>query len=259
VYDWQKDVLTRLVSGEVGAPAWTPNGKSIFFRTFSSTGSSISVVPSDGSAEPQRVLEGKNLFAPYSVSPDSRYLAYFERSPETYDDIWILPLDTRDPDHPKRSGDPWPFRRTKWTEREPKFSPDGRWIAYSSNESGMQQIWVRPFRPGTSEAGPGRQISVEGGANVVWSPKNNELFYTARNTNILMVVNYTVDGAAFIPAKPRVWSMLPLTFTGGGAPYDVAPDGKRLAILPAPAAGNARLQVTLLQNFFDELRRRVRE
>jgi Tol biopolymer transport system component len=85
---------------------------------------------------------------PWSFSPEGQRLAYYANSPDTGFDIWTLPLDLTDPDHPK-SGKPEPFLRTPASELLPRFSPDGRWIAYRSEESGTNEIYVRPFPSGS--------------------------------------------------------------------------------------------------------------
>jgi hypothetical protein len=135
------------------------------------------------------------------------------------------------------------------------FSPDGRWLAYRSNESGTDEIYVRRFPAGR---GGKWQISTGGGLYGVWSKNRRELFYEAVDTRI-MVVDYTVNGDSFVPGRPRLWSDKQL-FYAGGSNLDLAPDGKRFAVLAMPeAAGPEKgsVHVTFLQNFVDELRRRI--
>src|SRR5215831_825180 len=95
---------------------------------------------------PQPLTRGPNALAPWSFSPDALWLAYFETNPETGTDIWVLPLEGTGTDQPK-AGSPQVFLRTSANELHPRFSPDGRWIAYRSDESGANEIWVRPFPP----------------------------------------------------------------------------------------------------------------
>jgi len=124
--------------------------------------------------------------------------------PETRQDLWTLPLDLTDPDHPK-PGKPEPFLLTPANESVPRFSPDGRWIAYRSDESGNPEIY-RPFPAGV---GGKWQISSGGGLYAFWSSNDREIFYETAD-NRIMVVDYTVDGASFVPSKPRVWFDKPL-------------------------------------------------
>jgi predicted Ser/Thr protein kinase len=146
MHDLERDTATRLTfAGDSNLPIWARDGKHILFAK-SSYG--IAWMRSDGAGDPYRLLESPNLARPWSVSPDGRRLAYFERNPETGFDIWTLPLDLTDPDRPK-AGKPELFLRTPANEILPRFSPDGRWIAYRSDETGSVEIYVRPF-PATS-------------------------------------------------------------------------------------------------------------
>jgi hypothetical protein len=163
-------------------------------------------------------------------------------------------LDLTDPDRPK-PGKPELFLRTRADEGLPRFSPDGRWIAYRSNELGSQQIYVRPF---PAASGGKWQISAGGGLYALWSNNGHELFYETAD-NRIMVVDYTVNGASFVPGKPRLWSGQQLFFTGASN-LDIAPDGKRFAVLAlpeTPAGEKVSVHVTFLLNFFDELKRRI--
>jgi serine/threonine-protein kinase len=141
VYDLERDATSRLTSGNVlYSPLWTPDGKHIVFEA----ASGIYWMRADSVGDPQRVLESPNSPRPWSFSPDGRRLAYYQRSQESRVEIWTLPLDLTDPDHPK-PGNPEPFLRQRADELQPRFSPDGRWIAYRSNESGSNEIYVRSF------------------------------------------------------------------------------------------------------------------
>src|SRR4029079_8668355 len=132
----------------------------------------------------------------------------FETTPETGFDISVLPLDITDPDHPN-AGTPQLFLKTPADELFPQFSPDGRWIAYRSDESGSIEIWVRRF-PG---AGSRFQISDGGGGYVLLLKNRHELFYEAPDHRI-MVVDYRQDGDAFIATKPRLWSERQIFYPG---------------------------------------------
>ena len=137
------------------------------------------------------------------------------------------------------------------------FSPDGRWLAYHSNESGKNEVYVRAFPPPSSSA-PGGQggqwvISNTGGQDPVWSPNGRDLLY--RGGDQIMAVGYTAKGDTFVPDKPRVW-LAKL----GGTQWDLHPDGKRVGVVTPMAAAEApkaEHEVVFLENFFDELRRRA--
>jgi Tol biopolymer transport system component len=206
------------------------------------------------------LVESKDILLAYSFSPDGKRLAFAQQSVDTGFDLWTLPLDVSDPDHPKL-GKPELFLRTPFNELWPAFSPDGRWIAYVSDESGRYEVYVRPF-PGEAPSGSGKwQISTGGGGHPIWSRDGRELFYQAPDTRI-MVTTYTARADSFAADKPRLWSDTQILEPSGGGPWDLdlAPDGKRFAVFPRPdATGEQKgsVHVTVLLNFFDELRRRV--
>ncbi len=132
------------------------------------------------------------------------------------------------------------------------FSPDGQWLAYSSNESGRDQVYVRPF------PGPGGKwlISTGGGVFPTWSRTKHELFYVAPNGQI-MVAPYKVEGNAFIAGKPRLWSERRVLVRGPTTRmFDLHPDGERVAFAPAAQTVGAKQDhLRFIFNFFDELRR----
>jgi Tol biopolymer transport system component len=144
--------------------------------------------------------------------------------------------------------------QTPASEIRPALSSDGRWIAYLSNETGIMEVYVRPFEWPASASGGKWKISATGGAIPIWSRNGRELFYEGPDHRI-MVSEFVVHGSSFVASKPRLWSNQQL-FVAGYTNLDLAPDGKRFAILPAPAT-RADVRVTALLNFFDELWRRV--
>jgi Tol biopolymer transport system component/DNA-binding winged helix-turn-helix (wHTH) protein len=250
VYEWERDAMTRLTFNSYAFfPVWSPNGKHIAFTSAKEgDASNLYYMRADGAGPAVRLTNSKNRQVPYSFSPDGKRLAFFEFDPRTKVDIWTLPLADLESDHPK-VGKPEPFLVTSSDERAPMFSPDGRWLAYESDESGRSEVYVRPF------PGPGGnwQISTDGGDRPVWSKKGPELFY--RSSEGMMVASYKVNGAALVASKPRLWAAK----NDLGTYFDLAPDGKRFAVLqPAAASEHGGSEhVMLLQNFFDELRRRA--
>jgi Tol biopolymer transport system component len=259
VCDWQRDTMTRLTFTQTNVfPVWTPDGKHIVFLSYSTGSYSVRWIRADAAGEAQLLLEGKRERRGYSFSPDGQRLAFAE-SVDTGFDLWTLPLDVSDPEHPK-PGKPELFLGTPFDEQEPAFSPDGRWIAYRSNESGRNEVYVRPF-PGEAPSRSGRwQISTGGGAHPIWSRNGRELFYESPDNHI-MAAAYNAKADSFAADKPRPWSN---TQVLGRVParwnVDLAPDGKRFAVFPRPEATGEQkgsVHVTVLLNFFDELRRRV--
>ena len=166
-----------------------------------------------------------------------------------------MPLDMADPDHPK-PGKPEPFARSQANQMHPFFSPDGRWIAYTSDESGSNEVYVRPF-PETA-AGGKWQVSSGGGQVPVWSPDGRNLFFETLD-NRIVEAGYTVKGDTFVASKPRLWSDQRLYAPTADQNFDLFPDGSRIAaVIPLTTEqGGGSVHVTFLLNFFDELRRRV--
>ena len=163
---------------------------------------------------------------PGSFTPDGRYLAFHQPGAGTGRDIWTLPLDVTEPDHPNASApDALPGHAD---DVEPVFSPDGRWLAYSSGEAGTYEIYVEPFPPTT---GGKWQVSSGGGRFPIWSRSSKELFYLGSGRHIV-ATPYTAGGT-FSAGAPRQWSATQVRDTGNLPPFDLAPDGKRFAVLSA--------------------------
>jgi serine/threonine-protein kinase len=154
VKDLARDNTSRLTS--IGAiwPVWTPDGKNIFFSSDRSALPGIYSIRADGSGEPKRLTDKTNRAAA-SFSPDGKRLAYFQLTANGHFGIWTAPIEG-DADNP-RLGKGEPFLRTQYNEYDPVFSPDGRWLAYSSDETGTLEIYVRPF------PGPGSKWQISTG------------------------------------------------------------------------------------------------
>lgn len=257
IYDSQRDTMTPLTFKPQYSlyPVWTPDGKHIVFAAAVGASTSLQWIRSDGAGESQQLLESKTRLSPYSFSSDGKRLAFGEDHADMGSDLWTLPLDLSDPEHPK-AGKPELFLRTMFDEYEPAFSPDGRWIAYRYTAAGLSEVYVQPF------PGPGGKwlISTSGGRHPVWSRNGRELFYQAPDYRI-MVATYSAKGDSFAPDKPRPWAgtqiLEPNAFFWN---MDLAPDGKRFVVAPRTEATGGQkgsVHVTVLLNFFDELRRKM--
>ena len=143
---------------------------------------------------------------------------------------------------------PRPFLKTNFSENQPSLSPDGKWLAYQSNESGRFEIYVRSF----PDAGPPHQVSTEGGVVPMWSPDGG-LFYRAVS-NMLMAVATSANAGQFRSETPRRL----FDATRFENAYGVAPDGKRLLMLMRTDVEQSPTVIALVQNFFGELRQRIR-
>lgn len=180
-------------------------------------------------------------------SPDGSALTFFSWSPETGFDLWLLRLDGIDP-YVTKPPKPEVLVRTRFGEAWGQFSPDGRWIAYMSNESGRYEVYVRPY-PGP---GPRVQISTDGGMEALWHPSGRQLFYRSGTRYFAVDVRLA---PAFEAGKPRVlfdspWVDIP------GHELNLSPDGERFLDVHNPQR-QPQQTLTVITNFFDELRRRV--
>jgi len=260
VYDWKRDTMTRLTfTGQGnGFPIWTPDGKHIVFRSVRPGGYSLQWIRSDGGGAPHPLLELTDDPRPYSFSPDGRRLTYAVVTADAANDLWTLPLDVTDAGRPN-PGKPTPLLRTQSNELEPAMSPDGRWLAYTSDESGRVEVYVRPFGSG-GELGSGKWPISAGGRSPIWSRTGRELFYVALDNRIMMV-SYTANGDSFAADKPTLYSPVQI-FSPNASSWslDLAPDGQRFAVLSQPNPGGERsgsVHVNFLMNFFEEVRRRI--
>jgi Tol biopolymer transport system component len=228
VKDLERDTVSRLthLPGRNGWPLWTPDGKSIVFASSRQEAPGMYWIRADGSGEAQRLTGGETRGVACSFSPDGKRLAYFQWNADGNTQIWTVPVEG-DSDHP-RLGKPEAFLRTSFSESYPVFSPDGHWLAYSSNESGAYELYVRPF------PGPGGKSQIStGGGYPIWSRNGRQLFFLSSDWRI-MVAEYTARGDSFTAGKPQVWSQKNLVWGGGNYTYDLAPDGKRFAVFLNP-------------------------
>jgi serine/threonine-protein kinase len=254
-YDWQRDVALRLTySGQVNAdPVWTADGKYLLFRGRHADGLALWWIRTDGTGQPVRLLDvDVGDLGPSSLSPDSRLLIYSARKDSGSYDMWTVALDLTDANQP-RTGIPQPFFHSAANEQRPAFSPDGRWIAYLSNETGTSDLYVRSAPASGVGAGGKWQVSSGGGGPPVWSRTSNELFFMADNR--MMVVPYQIADGALMASKPRVWATMPPIGNTGFSSYDLAPDGKRFAVFMRPPGTADEQRVHVLFNVFGEIRR----
>ena len=254
IYEWARDAMYRLTTnpGQDVSPVWSPDGRWI---AFSSTRGdqrtpNLYCQRADGTGEVLRLTESATPQFPTSWHPSGRFLAFNDTSGRTH--ISILELSGEE-----ASG--WKPAKASVLQDSPSiqnnaaFSPDGRWVAYSSSETGILEVYVRPF-PG---AGGRVRVSTSGGQHPMWSRKRSELFYRASADNAIMVALYQVQGDTFHLDKPNRWSATAIETRGPFRNFDIHPDGDRFAVMPAVREERRRDHVTLILGFADELRRLV--
>ncbi len=223
-------------SGRNDFAVWSPDGKSIAFASNRAGHLDLYRKNADGAGEESLLLKSDEDKTPTSWSRDGRYLLYASLDPKTSEDIWVLPL--------QGERKPIPLLRTEFREGFAHFSPDGRWIAYLSYESGNPEIYVRPFSPekGSEAASGGKWlISNGGGLNPAWRADGKELFYVSTALQQTTVDVSTVN--TFLPGASRRLFTVP-SFSAG----DASADGKRF-LFAAPEGSGAPSPFMVVTNW----------
>jgi serine/threonine protein kinase/Tol biopolymer transport system component len=251
IYDWRRGARIRLTigAGVNTFPVWNPDGQYVVFH---SAGGMFSA-RADGAGKPHPLTHSELLQYPGSFSPDGKRLVFSEANAGLGASLRTVTLETKD-GHLQASKQEL-FLSLRSVNAYPAFSPDGRWLAYASSESGIYDVYVRAY----PDKGSQWQVSNNGGTMPVWSRNGHELFYRTEDQRI-MVANYAVKGDSFVAEKPRVWSRQPLANLGLTPNFDLAPDGKRFAVVMAaesPKPREAQSHITLVLNFFNEVSRRA--
>jgi Tol biopolymer transport system component len=236
-----------------GFPVWSPDGTRIVFQSSRTGPNDLYQKLTSGAGAEERLVASDQSKVPNSWSADGRFLLYHSISPQADADLWVLPMmGDRTPSVVLKT----PFRETRGT-----FSPDGRWVAYQSNESGRHETYVRPFVP-PGEAGTAAgaaagqwQVSTAGGIMPVWRPDGKELYYLNPG-GAMMAAPIAFTGATLAPGAPVV--LFPTRIVGGGVDvqqgrqYDVARDGR---FLINTELDGAVAPITLLQNWHPEVKK----
>jgi Tol biopolymer transport system component len=240
IHDLVRGTTTALTAdGRAGPVIWTPDSRRVVFGWGKSGAANIFWQLADGSAPMERLTQSDHEQIPASLSPDGQILAIVDFNPNTEHDVLLLRI---------RDRQVVPFIHSRFCEMQPDFSPDGHWIAYTSNESGRYEIYIQSF------PGPGGkwQISSQGGREPLWARNGKELFYRSGNQYWVADVQ---TGSAFSAGRPRL-----LFEQHGYVPtylrnYDISPDGRRFLMVefddvkPQPVT-----EIIFVQNWFEELK-----
>jgi Tol biopolymer transport system component len=233
--DFARGSTTRLTMGSSGGmnPAWSADGRYVAYNG----NHGIYRKATNGGAPQELLLRSETLAVPKSWSPDGRYLIYAQINPGTGADLFALPIRQPDPH-------PLVLAQTQATEDQGQFSPDGLWVAYTSNESGQSEIYVIPFPPAAN--GARWVVSRGGGVMPRWRRDGKELFYISPDWKMMAVdVNTT---ASFQSGTPHALFDTEMVDTGirtGPMSWDISADGKKFLIISENSAGASSLNVIL--------------
>jgi serine/threonine protein kinase len=240
IYDVARGLPTRFSFSPGGEtdPVWSPEGRSIAYCSNARGRFDLYRGAADGTGKEELLYaDGANKI-PTSWSPNGKFLLFFRVDLNTLQDIWVMPVGA--PSGPGAPSKPFPWLATPFREYMAKFSPDGYWVAYQSNESGRFEIYVAPF------PGPGskRRISTGGGQFPRWRADAKEIFYAGID-GMLMAAEVSVKHAGIEVGAAR---SLGISVAAGVYPYDVSADGQRF-LVAVPREQKSPAPLTLVQNW----------
>jgi serine/threonine protein kinase/sugar lactone lactonase YvrE len=239
IFDMARGTNTRLTFGPAnsGAPVWSSDGKTIYYSSSSTGMPHISTKAADGSGSERVLLATPNVAeVPQSITSDGRYLVYMRKdlAKDAGSHLWVLPLSG--------DGKPFPILQDNWVEREAQISPDGKWMAYASNESGRNEVYITPFPGG----GPKWQVSKDGGTAPRWRRDGKEMYFLDGSDNVVAVDVMAAESAVNLGVPHVLFQAVGVQRDYG--PFDVSADGTKFLI----NSGNLKQgtdPLTLVQNW----------
>jgi Tol biopolymer transport system component len=261
VWDLVRKTMTRLTfdKSAENQPIWTPDSKQVLF--WSGRDGDFGAIyrkQADGTGADEKLVAApdRQLF-PWALTGDGKTLVVVD-TPDAYTqaDISMLPMEG---DHEIKPL----LHQKEYVETQAKISPDGKWMAYVSNESGKSEVYVRPF----PDVEKGRwQVSTNGGVSPLWAPGGRELYYFSEDDDPSATAVAVETGTAFSAGTPKkLFSRRPYLAGGStpGTPWDIHPDGKRFLLMKLPGSGGnegtapASRKINIVLNWFEELKTRV--
>jgi serine/threonine-protein kinase len=242
IRDLERSTTTRITfEHDTHDPLWDASGDHVLYAGDQGARRSVFRAPADGSGSAVLMIDPGMSVQPASWTADGRRLALGVSNQKTGEDVWVLDLEV--------GPDPVPFLATRFGERHPSFSPDGRWLAYTSDESGHWEVFVRPY-PGT---GGRTQISTDGGNEPLWSRDGTELFY--RSGGKLMAAAVSEADGRLRVGSPTALFEDPFERSTGVTPdqpfYDVSPDGTRFAMIRPDPSSNDQRPLRIVIDWFE--------
>jgi Tol biopolymer transport system component len=245
--DLERGTQIRLTTDPApdGYPSWSPSGDRVIFLSTRNGATGIYQKPSNGTSPEEPLILSPELKYNPQWSPDGQSIIYSQLNPKTNSDLYLLSLGGE--------RKPMPLLQTTFIEAQARFSPNGRWIAYISNETGQFEVYVESF-PAT---GAKLAISIGGGSQPQWRTDGKELYYYAPNRK-LMAVEVNGDGPTFKVGEARPLFEIRVfandqSFPGNGY-YTVTHDGKRFLVSSLPEAPQ-RQQINVIVNWTADLKK----
>jgi serine/threonine protein kinase/Tol biopolymer transport system component len=256
IWDFAQETLRRLTFDPAGdgMAVWTPDNRQIIFQSGRNTFSNVYQQAADGTGTVDRLSPNATPQWSTSITPDGTWVAGFDLVPKSVPHVFFVRPNTT-----PSVNESQPLAETRFPGAMADFSPDGRYIAYQSEESGRTEIYVRPF----PQVNNGRwQVSTAGGTRPVWAKSGRELFYLDAS-NALTVVPVSTSGPTISFGSPTKLFDTQYAEPNPSRHYDVSADGQRFLMLKPSAAGGgpnaAPLSMILVDHWFEELRQRVNE
>jgi eukaryotic-like serine/threonine-protein kinase len=252
IWDLARHALTRLTfdQGRDVYPAWTPDQRRVVFMSGRVGVFNLYARLADGTGSDERLTTNPNAqFGSPTLSRDGSRVVFAQVFPDTSEDLMMLTVADWSKSF-NGAAQPETLLRSKFAERNPQISPDGRWLAFESNESGREEVYVRPF---PNVAGGQWQVSTGGGTVPVWSRTGRELFY--RGGSSLMAAAVGTDDTFSAGAPTKLFDGY---LTGLGRSYDVSPDGQRFLMIKEGKTDRAQpASFVVVEHWFEELNRLV--